>query len=304
LSQFLENCPKRWRNRVIEVANIDLNISEQIKVILDTTKHELLINNWRNLEEVEQIAHINKNKDNKKIQKQQNSNDSQKGRSISKIKETMVCFNCFRMGHTKKECRNPTYCQACRDEHIPGSEVCGNAWRYEKIGKDHKKYSNGNYNYGNYNTKNYNNGDFNNYQTQADKDNTYQNDNTNQNYTGYQNQYGNNRGNFRGNFRSYYRGGGTYNQYHNNDYRQNNGGDYRHENNVYKKSYGNHNHISTLNAAPEQQVQDTYEVSQNRDAKSESEIPVWPVYDKEENEDPSRRIHFQGESQWLESESH
>src|SRR5215469_15354092 len=61
LAQFLEHCPKRWRNRVIEVANIDLNISEQIKVILNTTKHELLINNWRNLEEGEQIAHINKN---------------------------------------------------------------------------------------------------------------------------------------------------------------------------------------------------------------------------------------------------
>src|SRR5215469_8056071 len=187
------------------------------------------------------------------------------------------------MGHIKKECRNPPYCQACRDEHIPGSEVCRNAWRYGKIGKDHKEYSNGNYNNGNYDDKNYNNGNFNNYQIQADEGNTYQNYNTNQDYTGYQNQYGNNRGNFRGNFRSYYRGGGTYNQYHNNDYRQNNGGDYRHENNVYKKSYGNRNHISTLNAAPGQQLQDTYEVSQNRDVKNENEISDWSVYDIEEN---------------------
>ena len=132
----------------------------------------------------------------------------QKGRLMSKNKENMVCFKCFGMGHNKKKCKNPTHCQACRNEYIPVSEVCRNAWGYVKIGKDHKKYSNGNYNNANYVDKDY----------------------INKNY--------NNRGNFRGNFRSYYRGGGTYNQYHNN---------------VYKKSYGDRNHISMLNAAFEQQ---------------------------------------------------
>src|SRR5215469_1870530 len=52
---------------------------------------------------------------------QQNSNDSQEGSSMSKKKETMVCFNCFKMRRTKKKCRNPTYCKACREGHIPGS---------------------------------------------------------------------------------------------------------------------------------------------------------------------------------------
>src|SRR5215469_3890930 len=146
-----------------------------------------------------------------------------KNRSIDKIKKTMICFNYFGMGHNKKKCKNPTHCHECKNEYIPVSEVCRNAWGYVKIGKGHKKYSNGNYNNGNYVDKDY----------------------INKNY--------NNRGNFRGNFRSYYRGGGTYNQYHNDDYGQNKGRDYKHENNVYKKSYGDHNHISMLNAAFEQQ---------------------------------------------------
>ena len=127
------------------------------------------------------------------------------------------------MRHDKKACSNSIYCQACRDEYIPGSRVCENTWRYVKIEKDHKKYSVGNFSNGNYDDKNYNN----------------------KNY--------NNRGNFRGNFRSYYRGGGTYNQYHKDDYRQNKGRDYKHENKVYTELYGNCNYISMLNAAFEQQ---------------------------------------------------
>ena len=35
---------------------------------------------------------------------------------------------------------------------------CKNVWRYGKLGKDYKKYSNGNYSNGNYNNGNYNNG--------------------------------------------------------------------------------------------------------------------------------------------------
>src|SRR5215469_2693116 len=204
LAQFLEQCPKRWHNRVIEVANVDLNISDQIKVILDTSKHELLINTWRNLEEVDQVAHVSRNKFIKKDQNKQDSKDVQKGRSMSRPRKTITCFNCFKKGHVKKECRSPPYCQACREEHTPGSEVCRNAWRYGHMGKDHKKNSAGNYNY----------------QTQSDKDKSYQKANTHQHYNGYSNQYGNSRGNFRGN----YRGRGMYGQFHDSHYRPNDEG--------------------------------------------------------------------------------
>src|SRR5215469_17304584 len=136
-------------------------------------------------------------------------NFEKKNNSIDKSKKSMIGFNYFGMGHNEKRCRNPIYVQACRNEYIPRSGVCRNTWSYVKIGKDHKKYSDGNYSNGNYDDKNYNN----------------------KNY--------NNRGNFRGNFRNYYKGGGTYNQYHKDDYGKKKGRDYRNKNKVYKELYGN-----------------------------------------------------------------
>src|SRR5215469_12115934 len=56
LAQFLEQCPKRWHSRIIEVSNLELNLIDQIEQILDATKHELLTNNWSNKDEDEQVV--------------------------------------------------------------------------------------------------------------------------------------------------------------------------------------------------------------------------------------------------------
>ena len=246
LAQFLENCPKRWLNRLIEVANVDLNISDQIKVILDATKHELLINTWKNFEEGDQVAHVSKGKFNKKEQNKENSKDINKGRSMSRARESITCYNCFKKGHIKKECRSPAYCQACRQEHKPGSEECKNTWRYGQVSKDHKKNNNGNYGY----------------QTQGNRDNSYQHGSTNHYYNGYRNQYRNHRGN--------YRGRGTHNQNYSSNYRHNNEESRRHEEN-FKTTSGNYNRVNTLNDKPEQQSVDNYEEAHYRSVKNDYE---------------------------------
>ena len=61
-----------------------------------------------------------------------------KGRSMSRSRAPIVCYNCFKKGHVKKECRSPTYCQACREEHKPGSVECKNAWKYGQINKEQR----------------------------------------------------------------------------------------------------------------------------------------------------------------------
>src|SRR5215469_14121336 len=51
----------------------------------------------------------------------------------------IVCYNCYKKGHLKKDCRSPTYCQACREEHKPGSVECRNSWKYGQINREHTK---------------------------------------------------------------------------------------------------------------------------------------------------------------------
>src|SRR5215469_3920852 len=80
LSQFLEQCPKRWHSRIIEVSNLELNLSDQIKQILDATKHELLTNNWSNKEEEEQVAYLNRSRSNNIDQRQVNARNVNKRR--------------------------------------------------------------------------------------------------------------------------------------------------------------------------------------------------------------------------------
>src|SRR5215469_1896143 len=137
LSQFLEQCPRKWQSRVIEVSNLDLNTSDQIKMILDTTKHELLTNNWNNNEESDQIAYLSRGRSNKNDQNKGNSRDTNRGRSMSRLRKPIVCYNCFKKRHIKRECRSPTFCQDCRQEHKPGSEECKNAWKYGQLSRDH-----------------------------------------------------------------------------------------------------------------------------------------------------------------------
>src|SRR5215469_2441053 len=139
LSQFAEQCPKKWHSRIVEASNIDLNISDQIKLILDATKHELLINKWNINEEEDQIAHINKGRFDKTKHNQLSTRHVTEGRPISKNKDTIVCYNCFRRGHIKKECRSPAYCQDCREEHKQGSAECRNSWKYGQISREHTK---------------------------------------------------------------------------------------------------------------------------------------------------------------------
>src|SRR5215469_14336633 len=138
MSQFLEECPKKWHSRIVEAANLDLNTSDQIKQILDATKHELLTNKWSNNEEDEQVAYVNRGRSDKKDQNQTNARHINKGRSMSRSRAPIVCYNCFKKGHVKKECRSPTYCQACREEHKPGSVECKNAWKYGQINKEQR----------------------------------------------------------------------------------------------------------------------------------------------------------------------
>src|SRR5215469_11381923 len=137
LSQFAEQCPKKWHSRIVEAANIDLNMSDQIKQILDVTKHELLINKWNINEEEDQIAHINKGRIDKTKRDQLSTRLVTEGRPIPKNKDTIVCYNCFRRGHLKKECRSPAYCRDCREEHKQGSAECRNSWKYGQISREH-----------------------------------------------------------------------------------------------------------------------------------------------------------------------
>src|SRR5215469_16655600 len=80
-------------------------------------------------------------------------NFEKKNSSIDKSKKTMISFNYIGMGHNEMRCRNPICDQACRNEYIPGSGVCRDTWRYVKIGKGHKEYSDRNYSNGNYDDK-------------------------------------------------------------------------------------------------------------------------------------------------------
>src|SRR5215469_15931334 len=138
LSQFAEQCPKKWHSRIIEAANVDLNISDQIKLILDATKHELLINKWSNNEEEDQVAHINKVRSDKTKRNEMSTRHVSEERPMPRSRDTIVCYNCFKRGHVKKECRSPTYCQACKEEHKPGSVECKNAWKYGQINKEQR----------------------------------------------------------------------------------------------------------------------------------------------------------------------
>src|SRR5215469_5508165 len=138
LSQFADQCPKKWHSRIIEAANVDLNISDQIKLILDATKHELLINKWSNNEEEDQIAHINKDRSDKTKRNEMSTRHVSEERPMPRSRDTIVCYNCFKRGHVKKECRSPTYCQACKEEHKPGSVECKNAWKYGQINKEQR----------------------------------------------------------------------------------------------------------------------------------------------------------------------
>src|SRR5215469_18589778 len=79
LSQFLENCPRKWQSRIMEVSNLELNTSDQIKLILDTTKHELLTNKWSNNEENDQVAYLSRGRSNKNDQSKENSRDINRG---------------------------------------------------------------------------------------------------------------------------------------------------------------------------------------------------------------------------------
>jgi len=139
LSQFADQCPKKWHSRIIEAANVDLNISDQIKLILDATKHELLINKWSNNEEEDQVAHINKVRSDKTKRNEMSTRHVSEERPMPRSRDTIVCYNCFKRGHVKKECRSPTYCQACREEHKPGSVECRNSWKYGQISREHTK---------------------------------------------------------------------------------------------------------------------------------------------------------------------
>src|SRR5215469_7675980 len=147
LSQFLEHCPRKWQSRIMEVSNLELNTSDQIKLILDTTRHELLTNNWSNIEENDQVAYMSRGRTNKKDQSKENTRYTNRGRSMSRSRKPIVCYNCFKKGHIKKECRSPAYCQDCRQEHKPGSADCKNAWKYGQLSRDHRKDKNGNYGY-------------------------------------------------------------------------------------------------------------------------------------------------------------
>src|SRR5215469_18763019 len=158
---------------------------------------------------------------------------------MSRGREPITCYNCYKKGHIKRECRSPAYCQICRQEHKPGSEECKNAWRYGQLSKDHKKNKNGNYSY----------------QTQGNRDNSYQQGSANHYYNGYGNEY---RKPQRGN----YRGRGTHNQNYNSNYRPNSEDNRRYEEN-FKRTPGNFNRVNTLTDKPEQQLSDNYEETHN-----------------------------------------
>jgi len=132
MAQFLESCPKRWHQRISEVTNLELNISDQIKQILDATKHELLTNNWNNRDEDEQVAYLNRGRSD---QKQVNARYMNKRRPISRDRNSIICYNCYKRGHLKKDCRSLTYCQTCRQEHKPGSVECKNSWKYGQLNR-------------------------------------------------------------------------------------------------------------------------------------------------------------------------
>src|SRR5215469_392970 len=145
LAQFLEQCPMKWHSRIVEVSNLDLNTSDQIKQILDATKHELLTNKWSNNEVDEQIAYMNRGRSDTKGQRQMNNKNANRGRSLSRNRAPIVCYNCYKKGHVKKDCRSPTYCQACRDERKPVSVECKNSWKYAQLNREHTKERGNNY---------------------------------------------------------------------------------------------------------------------------------------------------------------
>src|SRR5215469_7426656 len=68
-----------------------------------------------------------------------------KGRSLSRNRTSITCYNCYKKGHMKKDCRSPTYCQSCRQEHKPGSVECKNSWKYGQLNREHTKDRGNNY---------------------------------------------------------------------------------------------------------------------------------------------------------------
>src|SRR5215469_16303137 len=78
---------------------------------------------------------MSRSRSDKKGQRQVYAKNVNRGRSMSRNRAPIVCYNCYKKGHVKKDCRSPTYCQACRDEHKPGSVDCKNAWKYAHINR-------------------------------------------------------------------------------------------------------------------------------------------------------------------------
>src|SRR5215469_6406857 len=140
-------------------------------------------------------------------------------RSMYRGREYIVCYNCFEKGHIKRECRNPPFCQSCRQEHKFGSEECKNAWRYGQLSRDHRN-------------------------------NSYQQGSGNHYYNGYGNQY---RKPQRGNFR----GRGIHNQNYNLNYRPSSEDIRRHEEN-FNKVAENFGRVNTLTHEPEHYILDNY----------------------------------------------
>src|SRR5215469_801268 len=220
-------------------------------MILDIAKHELLTNNWSNNEENDQVAYMSRGRTNKKDQSKENTGYTNRGRSMSRSRKPIVCYNCFKKGHVKKECRSPAYCQDCRQEHKPGSADCKNAWKYGQLSRDHRKDKNGNYGY----------------EPQVRRDNNYR-------YSSQQrsgNQYYNENSNqFRNPQRGNYKGRGTYRHNYNQNYRPNSEDIQRYEEN-FNKTSENFDRVNTLTVRSGEQILDNYEDIHNWDVKDDYE---------------------------------
>src|SRR5215469_16613936 len=107
MSQFLEECPKKWHSRIVEAANLDLNTSDQIKQILDATKHELLTNKWSKNEDDEQVAYVNRGRSDKKDQNQTNARHINKGRSMSRSRAPIVCITVIKRVTLRRNAEAP-----------------------------------------------------------------------------------------------------------------------------------------------------------------------------------------------------